>query len=570
MLTFRYKIQSGCAFFLVVLVPFLSQAQLSCTTAPSGMVAWWAGEGNAYDLIGANNGTLMGSLGFASGEVGQAFNFKDTNGYVFAPASSQLNVGTSSGFTVEEWINPSNVITQMPLIGWGTNAGPNPSILAGPVLNPANGHYYYLLQTNTWTASEPQAVALGGHLATINDAAENSWVLNTFSLIGGVYRDLWIGLYDPAGDTNTVPAQHGTNFVWTDGETATYRNWRSGEPNNGTSASGALREYWTYMFSSDPKVGLAGQWNDLPNYNNDTGGYSIGGVVEVLTTPGVHLWTSVTWPGGGGAGCLYANLVDATNGNHQFASAPGLLHSNVYQHVALTYSTNSGIATLYLNGVSVASTNFGVFVPKTTGDVVLGKKVGGLPTDTYSGGMDEVSIYNRALSASEIQTVNFAGIAGKCPPIPPSILSQPTNQTVFVGQTATFSMSAGGTSPLNYQWRFGITNIANATNTTLVLTHVQLSQAGNYSVQVNNVLGATNSVAAILNVLSPPTLQTLMTTNNLQLTWPVSSGSFLLQSADNLSGPWSNVAVPIITNGSSATVTVQATNQQQFYRLISQ
>ena len=49
-----------------------------------------------------------------------------------------------------------------------------------------------------------------------------------------------------------------------------------------------------------------------------------------------------------------------------------------------------------------------------------------------------------------------------------------------------------------------------------------------------------------------------------------SSGSFLLQSADNLLGPWNNAALPVVTNGSSATVTVQATNQQQFYRLISQ
>ena len=44
------------------------------------------------------------------------------------------------------------------------------SILQGAVTNPANGHTYYLLTQNTWTASEAEAVTLGGHLVTANDA----------------------------------------------------------------------------------------------------------------------------------------------------------------------------------------------------------------------------------------------------------------------------------------------------------------------------------------------------------------------------------------------------------------
>ena len=62
---------------------------------------------------------------------------------------------------------------------------------------------------------------------------------------------------------------------------------------------------------------------------------------------------------------------------------------------------------------------------------------------------------------------------------PPTIITQPTNQTVYVGGTASFSVTASGTLPLSYQWNFNQTNIANATNATLVLTNVQLNQAGN-------------------------------------------------------------------------------------------
>ena len=45
-------------------------------------------------------------------------------------------------------------------------------LIAGPISNPANGHEYFLLTESPWQDAEAQAVALGGHLATINDAAE--------------------------------------------------------------------------------------------------------------------------------------------------------------------------------------------------------------------------------------------------------------------------------------------------------------------------------------------------------------------------------------------------------------
>ena len=45
-----------------------------CVAPPSGMVGWWAGDGNTTDLVGGNTGTLQGGAGFAAGRVAQAFN----------------------------------------------------------------------------------------------------------------------------------------------------------------------------------------------------------------------------------------------------------------------------------------------------------------------------------------------------------------------------------------------------------------------------------------------------------------------------------------------------------------
>ena len=83
-----------------------------------GLVSWWPGEGNANDVIGTNNGTAVGGLSYTNGEVGQAFQLDGTSGYVDVPASGSLNVGTNNGFTVEGWINPSDVSAQRPVVEW--------------------------------------------------------------------------------------------------------------------------------------------------------------------------------------------------------------------------------------------------------------------------------------------------------------------------------------------------------------------------------------------------------------------------------------------------------------------
>jgi len=61
--------------------------------------------------------------------------------------------------------------------------------LAGPVVNPANGHTYYLLSQSSWSDAEAEAVNLGGHLATIRNAGEQQWVFSTSSAYGGA---MWI------------------------------------------------------------------------------------------------------------------------------------------------------------------------------------------------------------------------------------------------------------------------------------------------------------------------------------------------------------------------------------------
>lgn len=141
------------------------------------------------------------------------------------------------------------------------------AVLGGPLTNAANGHVYYLLTLASWPASETQAVALGGHLVTINDAVENDWVYSTFATYGGVARPLWIGLTDQDDE--------GT-FRWVSGEVANYRNWSDGEPNN----QGGVENH-CFMWGSGSAAVRASRWNDA---TGSTANYAYG-LVEVRQIP---------------------------------------------------------------------------------------------------------------------------------------------------------------------------------------------------------------------------------------------------------------------------------------------
>ncbi len=85
-------------------------------------------------------------------------------------------------------------------------------------------------------------------------------------------------------------------------------------------------------------------------------------------------------------------------------------------------------------------------------------------------------------------------------PTPPAITKQPGSLTVTAGQSATFAVTATGTAPLSYQWRFNGTNIAGATNNTYTVANAQSANVGSYTVGVSNSNGTVTSSPATLNI----------------------------------------------------------------------
>ena len=226
---------------------------------------------------------------------------------------------------------------------------------------------------------------------------------------------------------------------------------------------------------------------------------------DTIGTLGAHFYVASSAPGS-----LFANLIDTNGNSHSFSSPSGLVTTGQWQHVALTYQRSNGLARLYLNGVSVAQQSLGSFRPETRLDLQVGQRVLGGTPYRYRGGLDELSLYNRALSEAELVAIVAAGSFGKCftnppPPvvIPPTIVLQPRDTNVFVGQTALLRVGATGTAPLRYQWYFESLPLPGRISPFLLLSNVQPSQAGQYYAIVTNLAGSAISSNALLVVNLP-------------------------------------------------------------------
>jgi uncharacterized delta-60 repeat protein len=103
-----------------------------------------------------------------------------------------------------------------------------------------------------------------------------------------------------------------------------------------------------------------------------------------------------------------------------------------------------------------------------------------------------------------IQSLPRWGVArllNPAPAVPPTIVSQPVDQRVAQGSTATFSVRAVGTEPLTYQWNHDLVPLPSGTNSVLVLANVTSLDAGTYTVRVVNPGGSALSAPATLTVV---------------------------------------------------------------------
>jgi hypothetical protein len=125
---------------------------------------------------------------------------------------------------------------------------------------------------------------------------------------------------------------------------------------------------------------------------------------------------------------------------------------------------------------------------------------------------DQATVSNMLPAAYRYHNANSTAYMG---PSAPTFSSHPTTQTATVGDTVTLTVAGGGSPSPTLQWRKGGVNISGATSSSLVLSNVQLADAGSYDVVATNTEGTATSNAGVLTVNAAPssggtaTIQTL-------------------------------------------------------------
>jgi hypothetical protein len=200
-------------------------------------------------------------------------------------------------------------------------------------------------------------------------------------------------------------------------------------------------------------------------------------------------------------------------------SAP-LVTDTSWHHLAVTKSGSSAV--FYLDGAPQATPAYDHPVPYTFDDgtcacgaaAAIGSR-GDARGGTFFGMIDEVAVYNRPLSAAEIQAIYTASNAGKCPFLPVAVI-EVSPLAEFPGNTNLIVIAPDGLrahvnfdgsksfdvndAPLSYFWYEGTTLLATSAVTTQVLgvgTHVVTLLVA------DGLPHGTNSASVTVEVITP-------------------------------------------------------------------
>lgn len=126
----------------------------------------------------------------------------------------------------------------------------------------------------------------------------------------------------------------------------------------------------------------------------------------------------------------------------------------------------------------------------------------------FRGLIDELNVFNKALSLNEIVAVQKTAAYKPVTAVPANFTSQPQNVTAFQGNRVTFQAGVAGTPPVSIVWKklspSGIeTDLPGATNQTLLLENAALADSGSqFWAVASNSAGSQTSQRATLTVLA--------------------------------------------------------------------
>ena len=190
---------------------------------------------------------------------------------------------------------PIDINTALSWISYRPFGGITASVTQWSIADGGNGHWYEYISTGrAWDAARNDAEARGGYLATATSAAENTFINTLYPASAAP----WMGGYqDKAAPNYVEPAGA---WRWVTGETWSYTNWNTGQPDNGSNAehylqgnyssskkwndfTGSSTLAYVIEYDADPRIAYTGAAT-LTITTNDMGDVGVGGPLMATNT----------------------------------------------------------------------------------------------------------------------------------------------------------------------------------------------------------------------------------------------------------------------------------------------
>ena len=463
-------------------------------------LAWWRAEGDGSDAAGANHGTLNGGISFVPGEVGQSFHFDGVNDYVSVPDAPALR---PASFTIEGWVkvqdpNGVHVIVSKPQ---GASSADSYSVWL------ASGVLYAAVSDN----------AGSGQFVTYPELPTSS-----------IFKF-----------TDIVDLESLANKL------------KSPAPGDGVS------QYISTQLSP-PTVSLLAAYvsgPDAPLQRRLVGDFN--NIIEsgAIYTParfaGVTLSAESQYvlgrnPVGPDLVRLNRLLIrDAYPTEIAMNLFPQL---NQRYHVAYSFDDVTKVQALYINGGLVDMTVVNKTITYDGHALLIGADDdNGTPASFFQGDIDELTLYGRALSGTEIESIHRADGGGKCL----------TPAAYDIGNLA------GGASHT-------VTLVVVTTNCVTVSATATVAATSTDANAANNSASASSTVEDINNSQLVLTIVKVSPNSELlEICWPTLCGPYELQATGDLTLPitWTTVSVPVQVIGNKNCTIVQPSASMRYFQL---
>ncbi len=433
-----------------------------CTPAPADTTSWWGGDNNALDMVGTNHGTLVNDATYAAGKVNQAFSFDGTDDYV-EMSGNATGVFGASAFTVDFWMYANNngsntylmgksdpdggtgwdvrldnnTIQVIGVNGWGFNITSDASVTAGA------WHHISISATDTQVNLYIDGVLKGTSARNTISTTTNPFRIGDTSNFGGTAFN---GFIDEVDVFNRALTGEEIAAIYNTGSAGKCRScvpppsdmaawWKAendGEDSVGTH-DGTLINGTTF---APGKVGTAFKFDGA----DDAVHVGMLGNVGLNETQPFSLsaWVNSHAPATGSQ-VIAGNYMGETGGTGSFSTYLRINNSKLiftidrrqlaattieteilsgWQYVTATYDGTS--LKLFINGTLKSSTDR-TFTDSTAN--TRGWDIGNFSPETntthgisssFNGEIDELAIFDRALSAEEVAASYNAGGTGAC------------------------------------------------------------------------------------------------------------------------------------------------------------